>query len=411
MAQKVFAAARGVNEGTPRRRYNSGLARTHDNPGGALARLPALDGLRGIAILLVLGIHFGVAAGFSRWPGRVGPALEQIFYVGWTGVDLFFVLSGFLITSILLATRSEPAYFRNFYARRALRIFPLHYVTLVLALIVLPRVLPAQAPEFLGQARAGQWWLWTYTLNIAFVFGWLVDAGVLAQFWTLAIEEQYYLVWPAVVKKAGDRALLAIGVSMIVGAFVLRVLWVSYGWPSGWWGAYRFTFTRVDALAVGGLIAVLVGLPAWRRRLERLAPAGFGIGMAALAGMFLWLPRFYPNDWWVLTFGHSLLALTFGWLVVLAVRAPSSRLLGNGLLRLLGRYSYGMYVWHWPLHNVMLSHYVPKLGPGAFFVTGLLGSFALAWVSYHAIELPFLHLKRFVSYGQETRPLESTAVA
>jgi len=411
MAQKVFAAAGGVNEGTARGRYNPGLARTHDNPGGALARLPALDGLRGIAILLVIGIHFGVAAGFARWPGRLGLMLPRLFYLGWTGVDLFFVLSGFLITSILLATRSDPDYFRNFYARRALRIFPLHYVTLVLALLVLPLVLPAQASQFLGQARAGQWWLWTYTLNIANVFGWLVNAGVLAQFWTLAIEEQYYLVWPAVVKKAGDRALLAIGVSMIVGAFVLRLLWMSYHWPSGWQGAYRFTLTRVDALAVGGLIALLVRRPAWRARLERAAPAGFAGGLVAVAAMFLWLPRFYPNDWRVVTFGHSLLALTFGWMVVLAVRAPSSPLLGNGLLRLLGRYSYGIYVWHWPLQNLMLSEYAPRLGPGTFFVTGLLGSFALAWLSYHAIELPFLHLKRFVAYGRESRPLESTAVA
>jgi peptidoglycan/LPS O-acetylase OafA/YrhL len=272
-------------------------------------------------------------------------------------------------------------------------------------------VLPAPAEEFLGQARAGQWWLWTYTLNIANVFGWLVNAGVLGQFWTLAIEEQYYLFWPAVVKRASNRVLLAIGVFMVVGAFVLRLLWMSQGWPGGWQGAYRFTFTRIDALAVGGLIALAVRLPAWRGRLERVAPAGFGIGVVAVAAMFLWLPRFYPSDWRVVTFGHSLLALTFGWLVVLAVRRPSHPVLGNGLLRLLGRYSYGIYVWHWPLQNLMLSPYVPTLGPATFLAVGVLGSFALAWVSYHTIELPFLHLKRFVAYGHESRPVESTAVA
>ena len=337
--------------------------------------------------------------------------LDRLFYVGWAGVDLFFVLSGFLITSILLATRSEPGYFARFYARRALRIFPLYYATLVLALIVLPLLLPAQAPGLLKHARAGQWWLWTYTLNIANVFGWLIDAGILAQFWTLAIEEQYYLAWPAVVKRAGDRALLAIGVLMIVGALVLRVLWMWQGWPGGWEGAYRFTFTRIDALAVGGLIALLVRQPGWRLRLERLAPAGFGIGMAVLVALFLWLPRFYPNDWRMVTFGHSLLAVTFGWLVVLAVRSPSSTVLGNGLLRLLGRYSYGIYVWHWPLQRVLLSDFAPVLPPVAFLALGVVGSFALAWVSYHAIELPFLHLKRFVAYGHEGRPVESTAVA
>jgi peptidoglycan/LPS O-acetylase OafA/YrhL len=117
------------------------MAAEQDNPGGALARLPALDGLRGIAILLVLFLHFGVGAGFTSTRGPVGAALDRLFYVGWSGVDLFFVLSGFLITSILLATRKERGYFARFYGRRALRILPLHYVALVLALIVLQRVL------------------------------------------------------------------------------------------------------------------------------------------------------------------------------------------------------------------------------------------------------------------------------
>jgi peptidoglycan/LPS O-acetylase OafA/YrhL len=383
-----------------------------DNPGGAIAHLPALDGIRGVAILLVILIHFGVGAAFAaRTKTAAAAALERVFYLGWSGVDLFFVLSGFLITSILLASKSQPQYFRRFYGRRVLRIFPLYYVALVLGLLVLPRALPAQAPRLLGEAPAGQVWLWTYTLNIAYALGWVANVGVLTQFWTLTIEEQYYLVWPSVVKKATERGLLQICVAMVAGALCLRLLWVGLGWPGGWQGAYRFTLARVDALAVGGMIAVLVREPAWRRRLERLAPAGLWIGLGAIAAMFLWLPVFYPSDWRVVTFGHSLLALTFGWLVVLAARSPPPRWLTSRLLRLLGKYSYGIYVWHWPLQQVLLLYAADRLTPAAFLAIGLVGSIALGWISYLVIERPFLHLKRFFAYGPRRAAVESTAVA
>src|SRR4030095_15243628 len=101
-----------------------------------------------------------------------------ILYIGWSGGDLFFVLSGFLITSILLVSRSPPRYFQRFYARRALRIFPLYYTLIILTVFVVPRVFPGAAPRLVGEAASGQIWLWTYTLNVAWVFGWVGDTGL-----------------------------------------------------------------------------------------------------------------------------------------------------------------------------------------------------------------------------------------
>jgi peptidoglycan/LPS O-acetylase OafA/YrhL len=160
--------------------------------GSAIARYPGLDGIRGIAILLVLGLHFGFHAGYhtgapsslvTRWMARG-------LVAGWIGVDSFFVLSGFLITSILLASKAGPNYFRTFYGRRAVRIFPLYYTALVVGLFVGPVLLGDRWDRFMGDSWSGQEWLWTYTRNIAVGFGFVRDSGIFGPLWSLAVEEQ-----------------------------------------------------------------------------------------------------------------------------------------------------------------------------------------------------------------------------
>ena len=112
---------------------------TNRDAGSAIARLPGLDGIRGVAILLVLGIHFGLYPNvYTTVPSAFNRVMARIFGIGWMGVDLFFVLSGFLITSILLASKLEPHYFQKFYGRRAVRIFPLYYAALVVGLFIAP---------------------------------------------------------------------------------------------------------------------------------------------------------------------------------------------------------------------------------------------------------------------------------
>ena len=374
----------------------------HPTDGNAIGHVAALDAVRGIAILLVLFLHFGVGADFpNHGAGRVGAWAERIFYVGWSGVDLFFVLSGFLITSILLATKSDPRYFRRFYGRRVLRILPLYYVALLLGIIVLPYVAVGALPPSV-LAHHGQVWLWTYTFNLALVFGW-ANAPLLGHFWTLAIEEQYYVFWPWVVRRLTRDMLLCICVTLIAGSLVLRIGWLMAGWD--WQGAYHFTLCRLDGFGVGGMIALLILDPRARTWLERRAPLGLALTGAALIVMFLSVPRFYPTEWRVVTFGQSLLALASGWLVIFALRPGAPRWLQWAWLRSLGKYSYGIYVWHWFLQQTMLAH-APAATKGmsgirsavTFLVIGIASSLVVGVFSYWIIEAPFLRLKRIFAY-------------
>lgn len=372
----------------------------------AIPHVPALDGLRGVAIALVLAIHFGVGAALPQhWPGVVSVWLERLCYVGWSGVDLFFVLSGFLITSILLASATAPGYYQRFYSRRALRIFPLYFVALGLGLIVLPRVLPSQAPALLGEVLHHQLWLWTYTLNVANALGWVVNAGVLGQMWSLAIEEQFYAVWPLVARHLAARRLLLLCGVLAVMALALRVAWIRVGDLGAWPGPYRFTLTRVDALAAGAALAVLRQDPAAWARVASWARVGLAVTGGTLVVWFLAVPRFYPDQPGVVTVGHSLLALAFSCLVVRALGEAPPRWMCGRVLTTLGKYSYGIYVWHWPVQFSFVTFGKGQMNPAVFIGGGLVATCALALVSYHLLEAPFLRLKDRVGYGAKRLPV------
>jgi peptidoglycan/LPS O-acetylase OafA/YrhL len=377
-----------------------------DDPGRAIAYVPALDGVRGIAISAVLALHFGAAADFTnRFPSAFSVWLDRVLYAGWAGVDLFFVLSGFLITSILLQSKSGADYFRRFYGRRVLRIFPLYFTALILGLLVLPRMAPDHAWGLLREGESGDIWLWTYTLNIGLALGLIaMPMASLSHFWTLAIEEQFYLVWPWVVKVTSERVLLRICGGVMLGAFLMRIAWVALGWPAE--GAYRFTLTRADSLTAGAAVAVLMRHSVWRLTLERMAGVTCAISLGAVALMLVRVPRFYPSDSIVVMFSHSILAVAAASLVVLAVRQNSAGWLANGALRTLGKFSYGTYVWHFPLQRALFSWYgfeAPASGGQPvdtiiFLVAGVGGSLLLGWISYYVVERPFLRLKRVFAY-------------
>ena len=172
--------------------------------------IPALDGLRGIAILLVLIHHLTI----YRPEGGLDSWIAAVPLFGWCGVNLFFVLSGFLITGILLDTRDSPVFYRSFFARRVLRIFPLYYGVLFLGFVLAPLLLPM--PDAYGRH---QLWLWTYLANFAMPFG--KGEPAFSHFWSLCVEEQFYLVWPFLVRRSGLRGTMI--ASFAVVAF-LRVV-------------------------------------------------------------------------------------------------------------------------------------------------------------------------------------------
>jgi peptidoglycan/LPS O-acetylase OafA/YrhL len=375
--------------------------------GSAIARYPGLDGIRGVAILFVLTMHFGFYPSvYSQPPYSIVTGwMARVFAGGWIGVDLFFVLSGFLITSILLASKGEPRYFQNFYGRRAVRILPLYYTALVVGLFVAPAVFGERWDHFLGDAWPKQVWLWTYSLNIAVSLRVMLDPGVFGPLWSLAIEEQYYLFWPFIVKFTSRRMLGGICAIFIVGSLVVRLAWLAAGF--GWQGAYHFTLARLDPIAVGAAIALLMQNAAWRRRLERSALPGLTLGAVALAVMYARYPLFLPTEAIIVTFGHSIIALTFGCLVVIALRDPAPQWLRAPWLAKLGTYSYGIYVWHYFVRQIMAVDYAryPAATPGGraavavgFLIVGVVISTACGWISYIVLERPFLKLKRLFRY-------------
>jgi peptidoglycan/LPS O-acetylase OafA/YrhL len=196
--------------------------------------LPALDGLRGIAILLVMAFHRVLLH-----PGSLERSLlGRLGLCGWVGVDLFFVLSGFLITGILFDTKDRPDYFRRFYFRRTVRIFPLYYGFL-LGVLGLGVALQAtgRSPFGWGDFWRNQLVLWTYTTNLAFAAAgeWYALAPMLTltSLWSLAIEEQFYLVWPLLIRRVSRRVGIGICLALVPACLVARWAALKAGGAAG----------------------------------------------------------------------------------------------------------------------------------------------------------------------------------
>jgi peptidoglycan/LPS O-acetylase OafA/YrhL len=367
--------------------------------------IPALDGLRGVAILLVMLHHFT----YYRPTAGADLAIGSVVFFFWTGVDLFFVLSGFLITGILLDTRNSERYFTSFYARRFLRIFPLYYLVLFLAFVVLPKF-PALHPMLAGQAELPpQWPYWLYLTNFfiagsGWVHGW-VDIS-----WSLAIEEQFYLVWPLVIWLCPPRAVPLICVAVLLAEPILRILARESGMQA--LPIFVLPWYRLDGLAMGSLLAV-----AQRRglmpTLDRWVPAVVvgcvaGLVVCAIMGGHTW----WWNRW-MQQYGYSLIALTGGAMLVGAIARPADsrwpRMLSAGWLRAFGKYSYCLYLIHAPVmravreyvfnpEQFLTYHMAPWIAQLLFYALATAPSFALAWLSWRCVEAPILKLKARFPY-------------
>jgi peptidoglycan/LPS O-acetylase OafA/YrhL len=366
--------------------------------------VPAIDGLRGIAILLVLIHHLTLyrpTAGVDRW-------IASVPLVGWTGVDLFFVLSGFLITGILLDARGSDRYFVSFYARRTLRIFPLYYLVVFVTFVVLP-TMPAAERLLVGAAQPPERWpYWLYLTNFLVAERGLAH-GVLDVGWSLAIEEQFYIVWAAVVWLCPPRYLGLLCSGLMIASPLLRMRAVAEGVEPV--AVYVLTAYRADALATGALLA----WTAWRGWLPRLrsgAPwAGAAGALAIVAVTLADGDTWWWGPWWQ-RLGYSFVALTSGAMLVGALTRPPEalwpRLLSARWLRAFGKYSYALYLIHLPVLRVVRAYVfnpleVHLLGSVwlsqlAFYVLATLPALALAWVSWRVFEHPILRLKKRFPY-------------
>lgn len=366
---------------------------------------PPLDGLRGIAILLVLLHHFTIIEPVTR----AGTFAAQLALIGWCGVDLFFVLSGFLITGILIGSRGSNRYFTSFYARRTLRIFPLYYLVAFLSLVVLPQF-PAWFDLLAGAgAPRTQWPYWLYLTNFAIAARDQFLHGVLDITWSLAIEEQFYLLWAVVVWLCPPRALGWLCGAIVVAAPLARVL--ALAGNASDISIYVLPWYRADALATGGLIAWLMQYD----RLSPLAKAAPQVAVIALGCLVVVAASDGDTWWWGASMhriGYSLIALTAAAMLIAGVMQPADRrwprLLSTGVLRAFGKYSYCLYLIHLPVMRTMRAFVLgpenfaalgsPWIGQLVFYAIATLPAFALAWLSWRAIEAPLLRLKRYFPY-------------
>jgi peptidoglycan/LPS O-acetylase OafA/YrhL len=366
---------------------------------------PTLDGVRGVAILLVVVHNFSFDD--AVLDGFVGRLLHACIIGGWIGVTMFFVLSGFLITGILLDTQHEPGHFRRFYLRRTLRIAPLYYAVLLVAFVGLP--LAGIAPASVRADEPSQLWLWCYLSNWVQPFG--LAGHAFPHFWSLAVEEQFYLLWPLLTWRRRPETVLRWGLALAVLAPAVRVgLLLRGGTPEL---AYLWSPCRMDALALGGCAAAALRMPGLAtllaaRRTQVLAAASATFVVCVLACRGLWSSSFTMQ-----TLGYSLLAVSFASLVLGLACADLAgdvqwpvRLWRAAPLRVLARYSYGIYIFHKPLQQGIGAPLMQWIGAGmihstsanaAYAAGGLAASLALAVLSYHGFEQRFLALKARVS--------------
>ena len=327
-------------------------------------RVKSLDGIRGLAILLVLADHV------------LG------FVPGWVGVDLFFVLSGYLITTLLRRDRGDRHFRSPFYIKRATRILPPLIVLFVLAAIL---------TNFPWRTLGIYFVL--FAANIGQVVHPLTGDKELSVLWSLAVEEHFYLVWPFAVRYLDRKALIGVLLAVLALSPVLRGLFTH---RLGWWPIYILTPFRLDGLAAGSLLAVAVEDHRWAERLKKVAgPVSavlfVGYAVASLAPRF-W---FQADSLSYNVFGYTLLTaiLTFGLsYVVLHEASLASRILSMPWLAFVGLISYGVYLYHVMVVRAM-QLFVRAIGYDhmrTFAPVTLAITFALAWASFKWYESPIV---------------------
>lgn len=364
-------------------------------------RIPALDGLRGLAILLVLLWHSIFHSSFNHYPG-----LNRLIGIGrlsWSGVDLFFVLSGFLIGGILLDNRDSPHFFKTFYLRRAYRILPLYFVVVTLCWLAFQansHGIILHGPVNLLQGRVPWWSFFTFTQNL-----WMAGTGGFSRAglgvtWSLAIEEQFYLTLPFIIRFLAPKKLVYLIAGVVLGAPLLRALLIHF-WSGGAFASYVLMPTRADALGLGVLCAVLVRNKAvWDYLLTHRAwiysASGVLLG-CVIAIISRGYPLFPEN---LLGAEYSVLAFFYAFVLLVAITGGDDRLVKalfcNKLLTKLGLIAYGTYLLHYLSIDVvhfLLTYHNPRPSAVALLgapVLGIVVALAVAQISWQVFEKPLV---------------------
>jgi peptidoglycan/LPS O-acetylase OafA/YrhL len=371
-------------------------------------RIPELDGIRGVACLAILVWHYLVGQ-IDAAPHSLLSFSLRPFEMAWSGVDLFFVLSGFLLGGILIDHRKSPHRTSTFYIRRACRIFPIYFVWLFLFVLMRSVVSPSVDHSSLFSGSFPLWSFATYTQNVLMSLHNRYGATWMGITWSLAIEEQFYLVLPALVFLLPIRRLPTVVIVATVLAIACRVAILILS-PSNWVAPYVLFCCRWDAPFAGVLGAWLVRQPFWTQNRERsdavLRKSLFALGIGVLA-LFVYSPR--PEGKLMASVGFTCMA--FFYLAVILAATRWSMFAGffrNRLFVFCGTISYGIYLMHQGVSGLLHGYLrggVPELTDASGVLVTLLAiatTFGLSWVSYRYFEKPIVRWGH--QWGYDDRP-------
>ncbi len=340
-----------------------------------------LDGVRAIAAIMVMIFHFFQQMETSN------PTLllfKKISIFGQTGVSLFFVLSGFLITRILFSSKANSHFFSNFYIRRTLRIFPLYYLFLGIYYFLIPVLSGASIVDFGSQV-----YYWIYLQDFAMTFNWKSNGP--SHFWSLAIEEHFYLFWPFVIYYLSNKKIIISIIAIIAVSFLVRIFLIGHQYR-----VFYFTFSRMDELAAGAFLAVL-------EINKQLTSKHSGIFLLLFLGVIiptaiLWAFSSGTGDPILQVFKYFLLAISYFSLIAYVITIRNKHILKKILIQsplsYTGKISYGLYVYH-PMCFMIFRHFFET----NFIIVNVIGSFLTAYIvatiSYLFFESKFLKLKKY----------------
>jgi peptidoglycan/LPS O-acetylase OafA/YrhL len=375
------------------------LGINHRIIGFSSARFKPLDGLRGVAVLLVILFHYinnQLAPLDVSTLGRSERALMKVTYFGWCGVDLFFVLSGFLIGRILMANRGSENYFKAFYVRRFLRIIPVYYLLLIIFMLFrLTSIYDVNANIFHKPIPIGYYFAFVQNYFIGHLNHFGPEA--LTPTWSLAVEEQFYLLIPLIVYLVRPRYLI------YVVLFMIALAPISRSFASNWYQEYTYLINRIDSPAFGFLLAWLLNKEACQDFIK------VHIRLIQWGSLFVFIfsaVLYVKMD--VGVFNHTIIAANFTLLLLIVLFTEDSwigKMLSNRILMVVGVLSYFLYLFHQIinglLHHIILRQPVPVLvGYESILVTlgAMALTFVLAVVSYRYIEKPLIKYSHSYSY-------------
>ncbi len=316
---------------------NSTLVRINYQPG---TYVKEFDGWRGLGISFVVLAHY--------FPG---------YFIGsWVFMEMFFVMSGFLITGILMDSKSSEHYYRNFIGRRVVRVFPLYY----LCLIILFFLVPVKWID-LSYYREHQTWFWLYIENWLYALDGWPKVKALHHFWSLAIEEQFYLSWPFFVFIFSSKGLIRFCIFLFFFSILFRNIGLHIGFVMPF--PYVATFSRMEGITLGAMIAILVRTD--KSILEKYVyPVTIISGLIAILGFVLAKSMMFQAQAHY-TFNYTFVDLFFAGMITLTICENQlvllKRLLNKKLFKQLGIMSYGLYIFHYPIQNMIENNYLGYL--------------------------------------------------